>query len=170
MDASQLIHHIPDYVQIYAAAAMMDYPGKLAGEISKQGAQATIAGIKTVFNKIQTWAHSYFGEKASVTKSLNAVRENPEDKQAQERLIQDLQEDSTPEQLQELHSLIEELKPFINANIQINGNDNLVVTASIEAPFVTKPTLNDQSSIKLVGHDYSETHHHHYASDVKKNL
>src|SRR6478609_3970830 len=84
------------------------------GAVSASATEAAKQSVKIVFDKIQSWAKSQFGEKGSVTKSLATVSANPEDKQAQERLIQDLQEDSTPEQLQELHSLIEELKPYIN--------------------------------------------------------
>ena len=151
MDASQLIHQIPDLVNTFAIAAMPTLQ-----------AEVTTRGVKLILDKIQSWAKLQFGEKGSVTKSLSTVCTIPDDKQAQERLIQDLQEDSTPEQLQELHSLIEELKPYIN----IQGNNNFTIAGNVSAPIVKDAILHPYSAII---HGDGNTVNN-FPGNVKKNL
>lgn len=111
---------IPYWVQTIAIAATTAYTSKMGEAIVEQSANGTIDVLKNCLQKIKDWAISRFGEKASVTKSLEKVMANPEDKKTQERLIEDLQGEQN-ENIRPLEQLIQELSQSIPENTTTIG-------------------------------------------------
>lgn len=102
-------------VQTIATGAALAYTSKLGEAFVEQSAKDTTTVLKNCLQKIKLWAIDCLGEKASLTKSLEKVISNPEDKKTQERLIEDLQ-DEQEENIQPLMLLIQELYRSIPEN------------------------------------------------------
>lgn len=126
MNMLDIAYQIPEWVQTLAVAAAAN----LTADAAKQGIKTTVLEVRTVLGQVQSWAKDHFGEKASITKSIDKVLAEPNNKAVQERLIQDLKDDASPDQLASFQILIQELKQHTHSVSQQHSGSGHNINAS----------------------------------------